>query len=112
MKRTIQIGGILVLAAGSLWAADIEIGKAAYGSKCASCHAKDGQGNPAMAKVFKVEPAALNLIKKETLDKKDEELIKITRTGVNKMPAFKEDKLADADLKAVIAYMRALAPKN
>jgi mono/diheme cytochrome c family protein len=36
---------------------DAEAGKAIFGKKCASCHGKDGSGNPKMAKMLKVELA-------------------------------------------------------
>src|SRR5689334_6962965 len=79
-----------------------EAGAKAYGAKCASCHSKDGKGNPNMAKVFKVEPPALDMTKKETLDKSDADLVKIITDGVNKMPAYKE-KLSADDIKATVA---------
>ena len=106
----VQIMGILAVAAAM--AADTSAtpdGAKIYGAKCASCHAKDGTGNPSMAKVFKVDPAVLDLVKKESLAKSDADLIKIVTDGVNKMPAYK-GKLSDADIAAVVAYVRSLAP--
>ena len=41
---------ILLTAAG-----DAEAGKALFKKKCATCHGKDGSGNPKMAKMLKVE---------------------------------------------------------
>src|ERR1039457_460985 len=72
-----------------------------YAAKCAACHAKDGKGNPAMAKLFKLEPSAVNLTKKETQDKKDTELVAITTDGKEKMPAQK-GKLQPAEIASAI----------
>jgi len=79
-----------------------------YAQKCAACHGKDLKGNPAMAKMFKVEPRAMDLVSKETLAKKDAELIEITTKGKNKMPA-QEGKLTADDIAGLIAYIRTQA---
>ena len=76
-----------------------------YSTKCASCHGKDAKGNAGMAKMFKAEPGALNLIDEATLAKSDEELAKITTEGLGKMPAYK-GKLTEADIAAIIKYLR------
>ncbi len=83
---------------------------AAFKAKCASCHAKDGAGNPAMAKMFKVKPEALNLVDADTLAQKDEDLAKTVESGKGKMPAFSKEKLKDVSVKDLIAFMRSLAP--
>ncbi|UPT75439.1 MAG: cytochrome c [Elusimicrobiota bacterium] len=110
---------ILLLASAALAAsaADAPAPKAdpvaaVYKSKCASCHAKDGTGNPAMAKMFKVKPEAMNLVDEETLAAKDEDLAKVIETGKGKMPAFKKDKLKDITVADLTAYFRSLAPKK
>jgi cytochrome c553 len=36
-------------------AADATAGKAVYDKSCKSCHGPDGAGNPAIAKMFKVD---------------------------------------------------------
>ena len=82
---------------------------AAYKSKCASCHAKDAKGNPAMAKMFKVKPEAMNLVDEDTLEKKDEDLAKTIEKGKGKMPAFTKGKLKDVSVADLIAYLRSLA---
>lgn len=83
-----------------------------YGQKCASCHGKDGKGAASMAKMFKLDIAALDLTDKATLDKKDEELDKITAKGVGKMPAY-ETKLKAEEIKSLTTYIRSLAkPKS
>lgn len=78
-----------------------------FAAKCSACHAKDGKGNAKMAKMFKTDPALLNLTGHETQERSDEELGKIVREGKNKMPSFK-GKLKDDELKAMVAYVRGL----
>ena len=78
-----------------------------FGSKCASCHGKDGKGNPSMAKMFKVDPSALNLLDPGTLDKKDKELALATSKGKGKMPAY-EGKLKQEEIGSIISYLRSL----
>ena len=82
-----------------------------YTTKCASCHGKNAQSNPAMAKVFKVDAATLDLTKDSTLAKSDGDLVKITSNGRGKMPAYK-DKMSDAEISGLVAYIRSLAPKK
>lgn len=114
MKINILPALSLVCAALAASAADApkaDPAAAAYKSKCASCHAKDGTGNPAMAKMFKVTPAALSLVDAETLALKDEDLAKTVEAGKGKMPAFK-GKLKDVATADLLAYIRGLAPKK
>lgn len=82
-----------------------------YDSKCSSCHGKDGKGKPAMAKIFKAEPAALDLIDEATLAKKDEDILKIIAEGKNKMPGYGKQLKAE-EQKSVLQYIRGLAPKK
>jgi cytochrome c oxidase cbb3-type subunit 3 len=98
----------LLLAAAASHAADAAKGKAVYDAKCASCHGKDGKGNAAMGKVFKTEPAALDLTDAATAGKSDADLKALTDKGLNKMPAF-AGKLSPADLDDVTAYTRSLS---
>lgn len=64
-----------------------------------------------MAKMFKVDAAALNLIDAGTQAKTDEELNKITTNGMNKMPSFKT-KLKPEEVTAQVSYIRSMAPKT
>ena len=102
---------VILVAAGSVKAADLAKEKVVFDQKCAMCHAKDLTGNPAMAKMFKLDQSALSLVKKETLDKKDADLIATTTNGQGKMPAFK-GKLSDDEIAGLVAYIRSLAPKQ
>ncbi len=83
---------------------------AAFKAKCASCHAKDATGSPAMAKMFKVKPETLNLVDTDTLAQKDEGLAKTIESGKGKMPAFTKEKLKDVSVKDLVAFVRSLAP--
>ena len=98
---------VLMIAASSLYAADAAKGKEVFDKKCAMCHAKDLKGNPAMAKMYKLDPSALNLVKKETQDKKDADLIVTTTKGKGKMPA-QEGKLTADDIANAVAYVRSV----
>ncbi|HET7649791.1 MAG TPA: c-type cytochrome [Gammaproteobacteria bacterium] len=77
-----------------------------FGSKCASCHGKDGQGTPGLAPALKGDPFVINGKIKDI-----EETIQNGRSGDQKkykdlpvaMPAWH---LSDADLKAVVSYLR------
>lgn len=89
-------------------AASPEKGKGIYSSKCASCHGKDGKGNPAMSKVFKVDSAALNLADDSTLGKKDEELAEVTAKGKGKMPAF-AGKMKPEEIDDVVAFVKSIS---
>ena len=84
-----------------------EEAKKEYAKSCASCHAKDGKGNAAMANVFKVKADALDLVDDATLAKSDEELAKIISDGLNKMPAYK-GKISDGTVRDIVAYVRSL----
>jgi len=99
------VSGIVGMAAASLLAADAQKGKEIFEKKCAMCHAKDLKGNPAMAKMYKLDPSALNLLKKETQDKKDADLIATTTKGKGRMPA-QEGKLSAEDIAGAVAYIR------
>jgi cytochrome c6 len=80
-------------------------GKAQYDKLCASCHGRDGKGNPAMAKAMGEK--GLNLTTKEVKDAKDEELLKVTVEGRGKMPASGKG-LSKSEQKEVLEYVRGL----
>ncbi|HXV84100.1 MAG TPA: cytochrome c [Candidatus Binatia bacterium] len=85
-------------------AADTKAGKAAYEKSCAGCHGADGKGNPGMAKV--IGEKGLNVVGKETMQKSDEQLLKIIAEGSGKMPA---SKLSKDEQKQSLNYLRSLA---
>jgi mono/diheme cytochrome c family protein len=85
-------------------AGDVEAGKAVYAKKCKTCHAGAGEGNPAMAKMLKVEIKHLG--SKDIQQKKDDDIAKAIAEGVGKMKPVKD--LSPADLANVIAFTRSL----
>lgn len=111
MKKDQLILLLAVVAVAMPGMAAEDASKTLYSQRCSSCHAKDGKGNPAMAKMFKLEPAALDLTTKAVMDKKDEDLIGLTSKGKGKMPAYAA-KLKPEEIKGLVAYIRTLsAPK-
>ncbi len=82
---------------------DAEKGKALYTAKCKMCHAAEGEGNPGMAKMLKVEMKVLG--SKEVQAMKDAELKKDIIEGNGKM---KPVKLTDEEAANVIAFLRTL----
>jgi len=76
-----------------------------YTAKCKMCHGADGLGTPT-GKAMKAEP----FDSPDIVKKSDAELIATTTSGKNKMPAY-SGKLSDADIKAVIGYVRTLQKK-
>jgi len=79
-------------------------GKAVYDSKCKSCHGANGQGNPAIAKMMKVEMRALG--SKEVQALSDDDLKKIVTDGKGKMKGVPG--LSAAQVGDVVAFVRTL----
>jgi len=108
LKRILITTGVFV---GLAWpisnglAGEADAGEAVYEKSCAGCHGKDGKGNPAMVKTLGEK--GLNIVGKETMQKSDEELLKVIAEGAGKMPASK--KLSKDEQKAVLQYSRSLA---
>ena len=86
-----------VLPAGA-WAANVEAGKAVYNAKCKACHGADGQGNPAMAKMMKVEMRPLS--------ESGADIKKVITDGTGKMKPVTS--VTGADLDNVVAYVQSL----
>jgi mono/diheme cytochrome c family protein len=89
---------ILTLCSTGAWAADAAAGKAIYGTKCRSCHGAEGEGNPSIAKMMKVELKPLGA---STADVK-----KVVTDGQGKMKPVAG--VAGADLDNVVAYVHSL----
>lgn len=79
-------------------------GPSVYKSKCAACHGVDGKGDTAMGKKLNIRSLAAPEVQKQA----DADLLTIAKKGKNKMPAY-EGKIADDDLKAVVAHIRTFA---
>ena len=91
------IAAIVSVSSGAAFGADAE---ALWVQNCASCHGKDGSGNTVMGKKLGVK----DFTKEQS---SDAEATNIIKNGKGNMSAYK-DKLSDADVTALVAYVRSL----
>jgi mono/diheme cytochrome c family protein len=94
----------LVLSGSTLWAADAAAGKAVYASKCQTCHAADGNGNPGLGKALGVTWKPLG--GSDVQGMSDDDLKKVVSAGKGKMKPVAS--VTGADLDNVVAYVRTL----
>jgi cytochrome c6 len=110
MNRKLARNTVLsLMLAGAICAAPARADDAAtlYKAKCAGCHAPDGSGSTSVGKALKIGDLRAEATQKKT----DAQLIEITTSGKEKMPAFK-DKLTADQIKSLVAYVRELAKKK
>jgi mono/diheme cytochrome c family protein len=88
---------IMVASSGAAFGADAA---ALWGQSCASCHGKDGSGATAMGKKLGVK----DYTKEQGFS--DAEAASVIKNGKGKMKAYKQ--FSDADVKALVAYVRSL----
>ena len=102
----IMIVGIFLLGctAVGVAAADAMAGKAAYDKSCKSCHGADGSGNPAVAKMMKVELEHLD--SKEVQARSDSDLKKVITDGKGKMKPVAA--VTGSAVDDVVAYLRTM----
>jgi len=81
----------------------------AYKANCALCHGVNAAGNKAMAKAFKLEPAAMDLVNGDAAGKTEAELTQIIAGGKGKMPAYKK-KLDQDQLQGLARFLVSLRP--
>jgi cytochrome c6 len=74
-----------------------------YDKSCASCHGKDGSGTTKMGKKTKAKDYRDAKVQASFTDA---EGIKVIKDGKGKMKGYK-NRLADADCKALMDYIRA-----
>jgi mono/diheme cytochrome c family protein len=99
MKRKISLLlATIISSAGIAAAADAS---ATWAANCASCHGKDGSGNTMMGKKLAVK----DYTKDQSFS--DAEATNAIKNGKDKMKGF-GSKLSDADIKALVAYVRTL----
>jgi len=106
MKRTTSLLLAIMLASGSAaFAADAG---ALWGQHCASCHGKDGSGATTMGKKLGVKDYRDAKVQGAFSDGEAERAIKegVKTNGKETMKPF-GSKLSDADVKALVAYIRA-----
>jgi cytochrome c6 len=97
-------GKLLLTATAMVASAGVSLGAdaaATWASSCASCHGKDGSGNTAMGKKLAVK----DYTKDQSFS--DAEATTVIKNGKGKMKGF-GGKLSDADVKALVAYVRTL----
>jgi mono/diheme cytochrome c family protein len=82
-------------------------GKTDFNANCASCHGGDGRTNARRAMMLKIDPKKLYL-KASEMNKT--EMIAITKTGKDKMPAF-ENKLNEDQIAGIVDYTKGLSNK-
>ena len=80
-----------------------------WSQHCASCHGKDGSGSTMMGKKLGVKDYRDAKVQAAFSDGEMESAIKngVKESGKDKMKPF-GDKLSDADIKALVAYVRSL----
>jgi len=99
MKRRIFLLLLTFISSAGLAAA--AGASATWAANCASCHGKDGSGNTTMGKKIGVK----DYTKDQSFS--DAEATKAIKDGMGKMKGF-GSKLSDADIKALVAYVRSL----
>ena len=102
--NVLRTAGIaLALGAGNLWAG-AEDGKEVFAKSCKTCHGAAGEGNPAIAKMMKVEFKALGSAEVQSLS--DAELKGVVAKGKGKMKPVASVNAKQTD--DVIAYIRTM----
>jgi mono/diheme cytochrome c family protein len=107
MKQIITIVVILfALSASAAWAADA---KTNWDMNCAQCHGKDGRADTKMGKQVGAKDLTDPKVQASFTDAKATAAIKdsVKTGGRTTMKAF-GGKLSDADIKALVAYVRSL----
>jgi mono/diheme cytochrome c family protein len=95
----------LLLGVAMLFAAgDASTGKAVFEKSCKNCHGATGEGNPAIAKMMKVEMKPLGSAEVQGLS--DDDLKKIVSDGKGKMQPIRT--VTGKSVDDVVAYVRTL----
>jgi mono/diheme cytochrome c family protein len=104
LKGTISLSLATILGSAGIAAADAN---ATWNANCASCHGKDGSGNTAMGKKLNTKDYRDARVQAVFSDAEAERAIKegVKTNGKETMKAF-GGKLTDADVKALVAYIR------
>jgi mono/diheme cytochrome c family protein len=102
--KTVILGCIVAAVVWAAPAGTASAGKEIYDKTCKTCHGADGGGNPAIAKMMKVELHPLG--SKDVQGKTDEELKKIISQGTGKMKPVAG--VSGKQIDDVVAYVRSL----
>lgn len=104
MKSRLNYVSVLLLAAAIVTPSFAQSsGADVYKTKCLMCHGTDGMGATPAGKALKAASFKDSAIVKAS----DANLIADITKGKNKMPAY-EGKLSEAQIKAVVGYIRTL----
>ncbi len=104
MMKTVVFGCILSALLSEAPAGSAGEGKQVYDKSCRTCHGADGNGNPGVDKVMKVQFRPLG--SQEVQAKTDDELKKIITQGTGKMKPVTG--LSAKQMDDVVAYLRSL----
>ena len=107
MKRKIYVFAAIVIVLPSVGvAADTRV---TWAQNCASCHGKDGTGNTMMGKKLGVKDYHDAKVQAAFSDAEAERAIKegVKTNGKETMKPF-GSKLSEADIKALVAYIRSV----
>ena len=97
---------LLIGSAGAIWAADAA---ANWSANCAQCHGKTGSADTPMGKKLNAKNRTDAKVQAGFTDAQAADAIKngMKENGKTLMKAF-GDKFSDADVKALVAYVRTL----
>jgi mono/diheme cytochrome c family protein len=101
MRSRFIVFALAAASVTSIQAADSAAGKAVYDKSCKSCHGPDGAGNPAIAKMMKVDMKDLKSADVQGMS--DDDLKKVITDGKGKMKPIASASASAAD---VVAYIR------
>ena len=105
MKKTLILG--LVLVAGAALCARAEDAKVIFEKDCAKCHGADGKGQTKMGQKLGIKDYTDAKVQGEM---KDDAATKAIKEGLKdkegKVLMKPAESLSDADVKALVAYMR------
>jgi cytochrome c6 len=104
MKKTLISLVFIVFSVPCIVFAD---GKTDFNANCVTCHGGDARTNAKRAIMLKIDPKKLYL---QASDMNKAQMIAITKTGKDKMPAF-ESKLTEDQIKGVVDYIKGLNKK-
>lgn len=102
--KTIAFGTISIIAFAGLAMAGAPEGKALFTAKCSPCHGPNGEGKPAIAKMYGVTQRPLG--SKDVQARPDAELKKVVLGGQGKMKPVSGVTEKEAD--DVVAFLRTL----
>jgi len=103
MKGLIHAAAVTLLIAPAAFAEDAA---AIFKAKCAMCHGADGSGQTSIGKSKKIRDLRSPEVQKQT----DKEIYEWISDGKGKKSGFK-NKLSEAEINSLVAYVRGLARK-